>query len=156
MDCDSYLGNNLPQHIRLNGFSIMSNEEEKETSKIAVLLAALAGVGFSVGAIFINIALESVGGGTAGFNIISGGQWTVLLSSLPFWIAMLGNGAGLGFWFWALTEGRVAVVGPFMSGFMMLIPAIVGLTFWGETLSLTKIVGIIGIVVGAMGLSRKA
>ncbi len=126
-------------------------EQEDDSIGIEIPLAAAAGVLYGIGAIF----LKQATGTTGGFNIFSGGQWTTLLGSPAFLGVIIANALGLLVWFWALSEGRVAVVGPFMSGFMVLIPVIVGLAYFGESLSIMKGVGILAITVGGMALSGR-
>jgi uncharacterized membrane protein len=110
----------------------------------AVLLAALSGFLFGLGGIFSKLAV----GGKA-FTLAN------LLASGYFWVAILVSGVGLVFWFWALYLGRVAIVGPFMSGFMIAIPTLAGMLIMGEPVSALKCTMIVAIFVGAVGLSGR-
>lgn len=127
------------------------NDEENST-EIAVPLAAISGVLFGIGAIFLKMAT----GTTGAFNVFSSGQWATLLGTASFWGMILANGGGIVAWFWALSEGRVAVVGPFMSGFMVMVPVIVGLTYFSEPVTVLKGLGILTITAGGMLLSGRS
>lgn len=136
----------------------MVNKKKSQTGSseelsvgIEIPLAAIAGCLFGVGAIFMKMATGPAGT----FQVSSAEAWMALLTNLAFWIMVVANAGGLITWFWALSEGRVAVVGPFMSGFMVMIPVIVGLTYFGEALTLTKGIGILTITIGGMFLSRR-
>ncbi len=134
-------------------------EEEQEDSSIGIEipLAAVAGLLFGIGAIFLERATQIVGT----FDVFAWSQWMALLGTPATWGVIIANSIGIVVWFWALTEGRVAVVGPFMSGFMVLVPVIVGIVYFGEFLNLfeikgqLKLVGIIAITVGGMILSGR-
>lgn len=132
-------------------------EQEDDSIGIEIPLAGAAGVLFGIGAIF----LEQATGTTGTFNIFAGGEWTTLLGTPAFWGVIIANAIGLVVWFWALSEGRVAVVGPFMSGFMVMIPVIVAIVYFGESLNplklkgQLKLIGIITITAGGMILSGR-
>jgi len=124
---------------------------KEKNSPIAIPLAAIAGCSFAGGAIFMKVATGSIGE----LSVVNSAQWVSLFTNIYFWISIFFNIAGLVMWFWALTEGRVAILGPFMSGFLMLIPAIVGITIMKEPISILKILGISFVVIGALGLSGR-
>lgn len=127
-------------------------KQEENSIGIEIPLSAAAGVLYGIGAIFLKQVTESF----EIFNILSLEQWSTLLGTPAIWGVIIAMGLGLLVWFWALSIGRVAVVGPFMSGFMVIVPVIAGLTYFEEDWTWLKGVGILAITVGGMILSGRS
>lgn len=129
--------------------SIMNLKAKIQRYKIP--LGAISGIFFGLGAVLMKMAVSKVGY----LGLFTWGEWIALIKSLPFWLMLVTNLLGLFFWFWALSRRRVSVVGPLMAGFMILIPIIVGITYFGESLSLMKIGGILILTTSSVLLMRK-
>lgn len=116
-----------------------------------VLTAILAGSLFGCGAIFMKLATAGIGS----LTLLSAADWISLLTNRYFWLLLLVNFAGLLAWLKSLQEGKVTIVGPIVGGFIISVTVFSGITFFGETLTPMRCVGIIAIMAGALGLSRR-
>ncbi len=137
----------------------MTNEEiEKDNKNTSLLteelpLAIVTGILFGAGGVFTKTAVQ----GIEVFNILSIENWISLIVNPAFVGMVVTSVIGMITWFWALSKGRASVVTPVISGFMVLVPVIVGLTIFSEPPSLLKIIGISLVTIGSLILgSRRA
>lgn len=79
--------------------------------------------------------------------------WVPILSNLYLWSAMLCYAVSILLWMAVLSKVEVSFAYPFLSiGYV--VAAVVGYYFFGESLSLTRIVGILVICIGVFLISR--
>lgn len=135
----------------------MSNEEDQEGSiGLEVPLASIGGALYGLFGVYLKKTMGLIEGGN--FNPASGAHWGTILSSSVFWIAVIVGILGLVAWVVGLHVGRVSIVGPIVGGFMVFVPVICG--FFGiiipqEEITTKKVIGILAITVGSMGLAAK-
>jgi|GEM_PF-2842508 len=127
---------------------------EKDKSKrlaSELPLAIITGLLFGLGGVFTKTAVQ----GIEIFNIFSIENWIALIINPAFIGMVFTSIVGMITWFWALSKGRASIVTPVISGFMVMVPVILGLTIFSEPLSTIKLIGIILVTVGNLVLGSK-
>lgn len=115
--------------------------------RLAVLTAIAAGALFGLGGFFTKIAV--------------GGAPLAILFSSPLvlnpvaWLAALAGIAGFVLLQTALRHGRLSVVTPIITGVSIVVPVLLALAVLGERISPLNGIGILLILAGSIGLSRK-
>ena len=116
----------------------------------------LAGVGLNAAAqLLLKSATKSIAHFTA-FNLQTlPGIVMELLKNLPFWGGMLCYGLSVCVWIAALTKAPVSTAYPMLSlGYVVV--AFAAVAWLGESLTPTKIVGIVLICIGVVLVSRSS
>lgn len=135
----------------MNGENTDEKNRYKESTRVAILLAVTAGVLFGFRAVFIESITQTIGV----FDLLSPEDWVVFLKSLSFVAIMVSQTGGIIALVGALRTGRVSIVGPVTMGFVLFVPVLLGLTYFGESLDLFKAIGILMIGVGSIGLAKR-
>jgi|GEM_PF-3522367 len=135
----------------------MSDGEEKEGSiGLEVPLAAIGGALYGLFGVYLKKTMGLIEGGN--FNPASGVHWGTILSSGVFWVAVIVGILGLVAWIVALHVGRVSIVGPIVGGFIVFVPVVcgfLGIIIPQEEITFKKVIGILAITAGSMGLAAK-
>jgi multidrug transporter EmrE-like cation transporter len=128
------------------------------TGGISVLTWALilTGVGLNAAAqLLLKVATRGLAHfADFGMSTLLQAVW-ILARSVPFWLGMLCYGTSVCVWLAALSKAPVSTAYPMLSlGYIVV--AAVSVLWLGETLSLTKIVGIALICGGVVLVSRSS
>lgn len=133
------------------GENLDGKNRYKDSTRLAILLAVTAGILFGFRAVFMKSITQTIGV----FDLLSGENWATFLNSLSFMAIMVSQTGGIIALAGALRIGRVSIVGPVTMGFVLFVPVVLGLTYFGETLNLCKAIGILMISVGSIGLAKR-
>ncbi len=120
-----------------------------------VPLAAIGGALYGLFGVYLKKTMELIG---EGFNPTSGAHWGTILSSGVFWLAVVVGILGLVAWIAGLHIGRVSIVGPIVGGFIVFVPVVcgfLGIIIPQEEITTKKVIGILAITAGSMGLAAK-
>ncbi len=120
-----------------------------------VALAIIAGLLFSVGAIYMKATTSLIRESMQHFTLASPEVWFKVLTTPYFLGVVIAGASGFVITQGAFSHGRAAIVTPIITTVSMLVPVVAAILIFKEEITLLRGTGLLVIMIGALFLWRK-